>query len=181
MQDDDTILVQRCLNGERDAFGVIVDRYQKVVFNAAFRILNDREDASDITQAVFLKAFENLKSYNGNFRFFSWLYRIAVNESLNFQKQRSRTGLVDEEISSLEKGPEELLQDIELGEQVQSALMTLSVDYRTVIVLNHFHGLSYKEIGFVLDMPEKTVKSRLFTARQLLKECLLRKGYVSHE
>lgn len=181
MQDDDALIIQRCLDGDLASFEVIVDRYQRVVFNAAFRVLNDHDDASDVSQAVFIKVFENLKSFNRDLKFFSWLYRITINESLNFNKQKRRLDPVGEDIYSNEKGPDELLHDADISDRIQSALMTLSLEYRVVLVLNYFHDLSYREIGFVLEIPEKTVKSRLFTARQLLKERLLRKGVVKND
>ena len=174
--DEDAVLVQQCLNGNQKAFEVIVDRYQKPIFNAALRVLNDCEDAADVTQTAFVKAYENLHRFNARYKFFSWLYKIAVNEALNFFNQRKHFGEFDEDIASTEKTPEETYNDIEIGQKIQNSIMNLRFDYRVVLVLSHFQDLSYKEISYILDIPEKTVKSRLFTARQLLKNMLLKEN-----
>jgi len=169
---DDNILVQRCLQGDKKAFEEIVDRYQKTVFNAAFRILNDYEDAADVAQSVFIRVYENLEKFSARYKFFSWLYKITVNESLNFLKQRKEIGGIAAEEVADTKTPEDLYKDVELSESIQQALMQIGLDYRLVIVLRYFQDLSYNEISYVLDTPEKTVKSRLFTARNLLKNIM---------
>jgi RNA polymerase sigma-70 factor (ECF subfamily) len=171
----DAELVKQCLEGDRAAFGVLVDRYQKPVFNAALRIVGNGEDAADITQVVFLKAYERLRSYKPNYKFFSWLYRIAVNESINFAKARRQHEEIDDSIPA-EDGPggEETPEAVEAI--VEEALQALSLEHRLVLILCHLQELSYREAGYVLDLPEKTVKSRLFTARKVLKDVLIRKG-----
>ncbi|MBI4548248.1 MAG: sigma-70 family RNA polymerase sigma factor [Ignavibacteriae bacterium] len=178
MIESDVEIVQQCLNGHKNAFRFIVQRYHKTIFNAAFRILNDYDDATEVTQSVFVKAYENLYTFNKRYKFFSWLYRIAVNESLNFLGQRKHTDEVDESIISRDKTPYESYDDLEIQDKIQNALMRLNLDYRVVIVLCHFQDLSYKEISYVLDIPEKTVKSRLFTARQLLRGLLMKEGFT---
>ncbi len=172
MNRDDRILVRESLQGDRNAFEAIINRYEKMVYNVAFRILNNADDAADVTQSVFLNIYEHLNDYKPRFKFFSWIYRIAVNVSLNFQKQR-KEGESVEEISSDGKQPDEILADEERGEIIQQALMRIGLDYRVVIILSYFQDLSYAEIAYVLDLPEKTVKSRLFTARKLLRDILL--------
>ncbi len=169
---DDNILVRRCLQGDKKAFEEIVDRYQKTVFNAAFRILNDYEDAADVAQSVFIRVYENLEKFSARYKFFSWLYKITVNESLNFLKQRKQIGGIAAEEVADAKTPEDLYKDVELSESIQQALMQIGLDYRLVIVLRYFQDLSYNEISYVLDTPEKTIKSRLFTARNLLKNIM---------
>jgi len=174
--EDDSVLVSQCLRGDRKAFEVIVERYQKPVFNLALRIVNDYDDAQDVTQSAFVKAFENLKSYNPKYKFFSWLYRIALNESLNLVHQKKDLEELDEGLESKDKSPEEAYEDVALSEKIRDALMELRVDYRAVVVLKHFQNLSYKEVATILEVPEKTVKARLFTARQLLRGILTKKG-----
>ena len=174
--DDDLRLVEQCLEGDRKAFECIVDKYQKPMFNAALRILNDCEDAADAAQSAFIKAYENLRAYNKRYKFFSWLYRIAINESLNLLQQRRKFEGINEEIVSNDKTPEERYREKETSQRIQSALMEMDLDYRVVIVLSHFQDLSYKEMSYILDIPEKTVKSRLFSARQLLRSILQREG-----
>lgn len=176
VEQEDLVLIRECLSGSSRAFETIVNKYQKTVFNVAFRIINDHEDAEDITQSSFVKAFEHLETFNPSHKFFSWLYRIVVNESLNALNQKKRLEGLNEGLISKEKTPEETYDELETTENIDHALMDLTPDNRIVIVLKHFQNLSYTDIGHILDIPEKTVKSRLFTARQLLKSSLLKKG-----
>ncbi len=175
VEQDDLVLIRDCLTGNSHAFEPIVDKYQKTVFNVAFRIINDQEDAEDITQSSFVKAFENLEAFNPKHKFFSWLYRIVVNESLNALNQRKRLERLNDGLISKEKTPEETYDDLETSENIDHALMDLTPDYRIVVVLKHFQNLSYRDIGHILEIPEKTVKSRLFTAREQLKTRLLKR------
>ena len=174
-EDTDIILVRQCLKGNNRAFESIVDKYEKPVFNAALRIINNYQDAEDVTQSSFVKAFEKLPTFKPKYKFFSWLYRIVVNESLNFVSQRKRLQELNTDLVSREKTAEEAYDDIETSQQVQVAVMDLKVEHRVVIVLKHFQDLSYTEISQILDIPEKTMKSRLFTAREQLKTRLLRR------
>jgi len=175
---DDLRLVSESRQGRRDSFERLLLRYERSIFNAAYRILRDCEDAKDVTQNVFLKAFQNLEHFNAKHRFFSWIYRIALNESINLSKSRRRFDRAEDTRSEVRNTPENLLSRKELGEAVQSALMSLEFDYRVLIVLRHFNQCSYQEMGEILELPEKTVKSRLFTARTLLREILSEKGVL---
>jgi len=169
---EDLKLVSEARQGSRDSFERLLLRYERSIFNAAYRILRDYEDAKDVTQIVFLKAFQNLEHFDGQYRFFSWIYRIAVNESINLSKSRRRFDPGEDTRIEVRNTPENLLSRKELGGVVQAALMSLEFDYRVVIVLRHFSDCSYQEMGEILAIPEKTVKSRLFTARTLLREIL---------
>ena len=173
---DDTKLIERCIKGDRQAFEALLIQYEKPVFNAAYRMLNNREDASDVTQTVFLKVYENFDSFDPSRRFFSWVYRITLNESINWLAKQKRLEPLQHEPADDGKSPEQEVAGAELSAAVQAALMTIKTDYRTVIVLKHFLGCSYMEISEVLEIPEKTVKSRLFSARQLLKDALTNTG-----
>ena len=177
IEQDDLTLVERCLSGDNRAFEGIVEKYQKPVFNAVFRIVNDYDDSEDVTQAAFVKAYEKLRSFNRKYKFFSWLYRIAVNESINFVNSRKNLEGLDETVISNEKTPDETFDGIESSERIRDALLDLKLEYRTVVVLKHFQNLSYQEISYIVEIPEKTVKARLFTARELLRDILLRKGF----
>lgn len=157
---------------------MLMDRYEKPLFNAAYRVVNDYEDAMDATQSTFVKAYQNLHTFDTSRRFFSWIYRILLNESLNIVKQRKRFDELSDGIQVGGRSPEEHLQAQETGKRVQSALMDLKTDHRVVIVLKHYQGMSYREMSEVVGVPEKTIKSRLFSARRLLKDILLRKGLV---
>jgi RNA polymerase sigma-70 factor (ECF subfamily) len=178
LEDGDGILVQRCRGGDRRAFEALVVRYQKPVFNAALRMLRNPEDARDVAQTVFLKVYEHLADYDPNFRFYSWIYRIAVNESINMLgRRRHHEPIVGDEADD-SVGPEGNVDGQQVGLGIQRALMTLKPDYRSVIVLRHLLDCSYQDMAEILDLPVKTVKSRLFAARQLLAEAL-RKGGVT--
>ena len=175
---EDLRLVFESRQGSRDSFERLLLRYERSIFNAAYRILRDYEDARDVTQNVFLKAFQHLEHFNAKHRFFSWIYRIALNESINLCKSRRRSDGAEDTRSEVRNTPENLLSRKELGEAVQAALMSLKYDYRVLIVLRHFNHFSYQEMGEILELPEKTVKSRLFIARTLLRGILSEKGVL---
>jgi len=174
---EDLRLVQESRQGSRESFERLISRYEKAIFNAAYRILRDYEDAKDVTQNVFLKAFQSLDHFDAKRRFFSWIYRIALNESINLCKSRRRLEAV-EDTRVEENTPEKLMRRTELGGVVQAALMSLGFEYRVVIVLRHFNDCNYQEMSEILEIPEKTVKSRLFTARALLRNSLAKKGIL---
>ena len=169
---DDLALVGQTLAGQHEAFGVLVTRYQKVMYTVALRMLGNPEDARDATQDAFVKAFERLATFDGKHRFFSWLYRILVNECLNVRRDRRPEGPLDADTEGAGT-PFDATLESERREQIQLALLKLSPEYRTVVVLRHFAGQSYGEIAEALAIPEKTVKSRLYSARQRLGELLL--------
>lgn len=171
-------LVLESRQGSAEAFEGLVSVYQKPIFNVAYRILNDYEDARDVTQNVFLKVYENLERYDKKYRFFSWIYRIAVNESVNLRAAKRSQENIDHAKIKESHTPEKALNQRELDESIQSALMSLGIDYRIVIVLRHFNHCSYKDMSEILEIPEKTVKSRLFTARSLLRESLSGMGVL---
>ena len=176
IEKDDTDLVRQCLAGNKKAFERLVEKYHKTIFNIVYRMTRNYEDSADITQSVFLKTYENLGAFKPKFKFFSWLYRIVVNEALNFIKSGKKLSELDSKLISTEKNPEQKYADIELGVQVQSALMELDPEYRILILLKHFQHCSYQEISESLGLPLKKVKSRLYSARQMLKDILIRRG-----
>ena len=173
--DPDEALVARCLGGELEAFETIVSRYQRVLFNAAYRLLGDREDARDVAQGALVKAYEKLASFDPRYRFFSWIYRIVVNEALNTRDRRRPSAPLLWDLPA-SGNLEERLASRERSDSVQAALLRLSAEDREVIVLRHFAELSYAEIGETLGLPEKTVKSRLHEARQRLGRMLGAEG-----
>ena len=174
--DSDGMLVRRCREGDRRAFSALVVRYERPVYNAALRMLHDHEDARDVAQTVFLKAYEHLEDYDPQYRFYSWIYRIALNESINALNRRRRTDPIAEDERDGEPGPEETTGRMQLRRGIEEALMSIKPEYRSVIVLKHLLDCSYHDMCDILALPEKTVKSRLFTARQLLKAALLHRG-----
>jgi RNA polymerase sigma-70 factor, ECF subfamily len=170
--DLDRALVVRFLDGERAAGDELVNRYHRSVFNVALRMLGNTQDAEDVTQTAFGNAFEALDSYDPKYRFFSWIYRMTVNESLNTLKRRRNVVSLDGSFDV--PAPDAISQSAaEAEEKVGSALLELKPDDRAVVVLRHFVSFSYEEISDVLGVPVKTVKSRLFTARERLRQSLL--------
>jgi len=173
--DTDNALVERYRNGDRAAFTELVIRYQRPIYNAAFWVLRKAEDANDVTQDVFLKVAERLDEYDGQHRFFSWIYRIAINESLNLLRRNNRDDELDDEIDLPgpdTANPERQASDAQVSRRIQTALMGMSTNDRTVLTLRHFSECSYEEIGQILGLDEKTVKSRLFDARRRLRDLL---------
>lgn len=181
IENTDKNLVQECLAGNTRAFESLIDKYQKKIFNIVYRMTNNYNDAEDITQSVFIKVYENLGRFNPKFKFFSWLYRIALNESLNLMNQKKRLVELDDNFIQLEKTPEEEYDDLELSERIQNALMKIDSEHRILIVLKHLEGFSYQEMAYMLDLTEQKVKSRLFAARQVLKNVLNKRESVRHD
>jgi len=173
--DDDRVLVERYLSGDRDAFTALVVRYQRPIYNAAFWVLKKHEDAHDISQTVFLKVAERADEYDPKYKFFSWIYRIAVNESLNLlRRNRHEDELEDDvELAGDEStGPERQASAAQLARQLRKAMMTMATSDRLVLTLRHFSECSYDEMAQILEIDEKTVKSRLFEARRRLRGLL---------
>ena len=174
---EDNDCIRRCLEGDADAFEGLVVKYQKPVFNAIYHMVQNREDASEILQAVFLKAYLNLKSFDTSRKFFSWIYRIAMNDSINFVSSRHQSEPIDPMFQSDDATPEEDVETRELARLLDQEIAKLPAEQRAVVILRHISNLSYEEIAEALQIPEKTVKSRLFDARQRLRVAFLALGY----
>jgi RNA polymerase sigma-70 factor, ECF subfamily len=172
----DRALVQRYLDGDQYAASDLVDRYQRRLFNVALRMLGNAQDAEDVTQTVFGNAFHSLESYDPTYRFFSWIYRMTVNESLNAIKRRKQMVTLEDHLAIPASG---IAADdaVEVEEHVGKALMQLKPDDRAVVVMRHFSHLSHAEIGEVLGISAQTVKSRLFTACDRLRTLLIAQGH----
>ena len=169
--DTDQALLERYRDGDRAAFTELVVRYQRPIYNAAFWLTRRAEDASDIAQIVFLRVAERLADYDPRYKFFSWIYRIAVNESLNLLRRNGREDALDDEVDTPDgesANPEWRVGAAEVSRRIHGALMSMSTNDRMVLTLRHFSECSYQEIGQILDLDEKTVKSRLFEARHRL-------------
>ena len=175
-REPDEGLIERLRRGDDAAFRELVVKYQRPLYNAAYRVLGREEDARDITQVVFLRVAERLAGYDARYRFFSWVYRIALNESLNLLRRAGREEpLADdtEEIAGADDGnPETRLAAAQVSEQVQRALMQMKFTDRAVLTLRHFSECSYEEIAEILEIKVETVKSRLFDARARLRVLL---------
>ena len=173
--DDDRALLTRFRGGDREAFTALVVRYQRPIYNAALAILRRAEDASDVTQTVFLRIVERGDGYDPQYKLFSWLYRIAVNESVDLLRRGRREEPLDDEIDIPDpdgRGPEAVLSEVQMSERIRRSVMSMSVNDRVVLTLRHFSDCSYEQIAEILDLDEKTVKSRLFDARRRLRGLL---------
>jgi len=174
-QEPDSLWVEQTLAGDQDAFGNLVLRYERDVFNLTYRMLNNRGEAEDAAQEAFLRAYANLDRYDPARPFKTWLLSIASNHCIDRIRRRRLTWLSLEEplpphpaLTSDVPGPEESTLDHERSEEVQALLDELSPEYRIAVVLRYWYDLSYAEIAEMLNTTESAVKSRLFRARQAL-------------
>lgn len=177
--DADQDLVARCRAGDREAFAELVRKYQNRILTLATRMLDNRSEAEDVAQDIFIKVFQSLHDFRGASRFSTWLYRVTVNHCLNYIRRRTRQQqtLVGAESSewmqeSPASNPHKRLEQKERWVLVQAKLQVLSPEHRTIILLRDFEGLSYEEIADVLQLETGTVKSRLHRARMELKALL---------
>ncbi len=181
MGSDDRDLIAACLQGRTAAFGELVGRYQDRLYNTVFRMLENKEDASDVVQEAFLGAYQSLKSFKGDSLFFTWLYRIAVNTAISYKrKQRvfprlhsGPGGAPDVADTSDAIRPEKALEMAEDEKRVHEALMRLSLEHRTVLVMKDMEGQKYEDMAQTLQVPIGTVRSRLHRARLELRGILL--------
>ena len=167
---EDPDLIARTKRGKVEAFNVLVSRWERRVFNYLLRLVSNREDAMDLSQEVFLKAYQNLGRLEDPARFGPWLFRIAHNEAFSqLRKKRPEVGL---EGRRLDRRTPPRLEPIELSLAVESALARLSADQREAVLLKIYQGFKFEEMAVVLSCPVSTVKSRLYSALDLLKETL---------
>lgn len=172
-------MVADCQNGDRKAMDTLVRQLKEPVYNSAYRMLGNADEAADVTQTTLLKVFENIQRFNPKYRLFSWTYRIAMNEAIDQIKRRGRTTTLDDPPAPKADSPQEKTATSQLADEVQATLMELNEDHRAVIVMRYFGECSYEDIGRVLEIPERTVKSRLYTARQQLRKRLNEHGVFS--
>jgi RNA polymerase sigma-70 factor (ECF subfamily) len=170
---EDADLIQRAAKGSVEAYNLLVSRWEKRVYNYLLRITANREDALDLTQDVFLKAYQNLRKLDDLSRFAPWLYRIAHNEAYSmFRKRRPETDMEEIEPESTGHGIAvggTSVFPVELTLAVASALERLSPDQREAVVLKIYQGFKFEEMAEILACPVSTIKSRLYTALELLK------------
>lgn len=180
--DSDWALVQRVQSGEVGAFDQLIKKYRERVYSVIYNMTANREDAADLTQEAFIKAFQSINRFQGQSSFFTWLYRIAVNSTLtHLRKSKLRTFFSFEKINEEDKSSEVLNQLTdkkgadrevyvkELQEKLNEAMQKLSIKHRTVVTLFEIDGLSHEEIAEVMDCSVGTVRSRLHYAKQLLQ------------
>ena len=179
-REQEYLIVQRVLEGDTNAFEELVLEYEKKVYNVALRMLNNSEDAADMTQEGFIKAYNSLSGFRGDSKFSVWLTRIVSNLCLDFMRSRNRRPTVslsmeDEDgedvqldIADTSQSPEQLLERSLTRESVRRGLQSLPEDYREILLLREIQGFSYEEIAGTLDLETGTVKSRIFRARKRL-------------
>lgn len=175
---EDNKLVRQTLDGNTAAFTTLVEKYQTPIYHLELKLSGDSDDAKDLTQDVFIKAYEKLNTFDFKYKFFSWLYRIGMNEGINFKNRAKRKTELDQRLPAEEGSPVEELERKELSNMMQFCLDKLKDEYQTLIIMKHYEGFSYEEIGEILELSEKTVKSRLYMARQQLKKIILDEGGV---
>ncbi len=182
----DEQIVKRALTGDAEAFGEIVQRWERRIFALAYGMLGREEDARDATQETFLAAFRNLRGFRGDAKVSSWLHRIAVNQCITRQRRakvRNEAAIEDEEqrqassfSSPLELSPSRVAEGKESIDAVRRAVNSLPLDLRQVVLMKEFEELTFREIAEALDLPLSTVKSRLYTAIQQLQMRLQKFG-----
>lgn len=188
--DEDYNLVSLCKKGNVDAFEVLVRKHQKRMLNIAYRMIGNYEDACEITQDAFVSAYKGIKDFKEKSRFSTWLYTIVLNLSRNrlnqlkIQSYREEFSFNDPVItddSQINKEPAsgettilERLERRDVQQKVQGCINSLDSEFREVLILRDIHGFSYDEISNMLKIPEGTVKSRIFRARDILRDCLKR-------
>jgi RNA polymerase sigma factor RpoE len=184
-QVDEIELVQRARKGDLAAYDDLVRRYQERIYATIYHMTSNHEDANDLAQEAFIKAFQALKSFKGGSSFYTWVYRIAVNKTINFLKQRKNKAHMslddldfnaehDPDLVALisEKTPRREVNLAELQEKLNGAMQKLSEPHRLVVTLHDVQGLSHEEIAKIMDCNIGTVRSRLFYARQQLQAYL---------
>ncbi len=186
-KESDIDLIRSAKRGNSTAFDELVVRYQQQIYYSIIRIVLNKEDANDVVQDTFIKAYSNLERFDERYRFYTWIYRIAVNTALNLiQKKKNREDYGEHRDEDDQYNPpdtkntEHVYEQIEFQEHVQNALDQLSPDMRSVFVLRVYDELSYKEIADVMDISLGTVMSRLNRARNSLKK-YLEKSKVIHK
>lgn len=178
----DAVLVGRAREGEYAAYEELIRRHQRKIYALVYNMTSNKEDAEDMVQDVFVKAFASLKNFKGDSSFYTWVYRIAVNRTINFLKKRKRNPdlSLDDMDQAIERDPayvelrarESPVRDAglsELQKKLNEALQTLSEKHRTVVVLHDIQGVPHEEIARMIGCSEGTVRSRLFYARQHLQ------------
>ncbi len=181
---NDKQVIERVLEGDNGAFEILILKYQSQVFYTALNIVKNKEYAEDICQDAFLKAYEKLDTLHDKDHFYSWLKRIAVNLSLNHYEKDKRVVDVEDENDDVDyferlttgECPEDFIIKDELRKYVRFFVDALPERLRTVVILREVEDLSYEEISEMLHIPLGTVRSRLFNARQIVKERLIKQG-----
>lgn len=190
-EDSDAALVERVKNGDMAAFDALTLKYRERLFGVVYNMLGNREDAMDIVQDAFIKAFSSIGSFRGSCAFYTWLYRIAVNMGITFLKRSRMRRFFSFENSNEEMASAEVVEKLsvncgggrraamlsEIREKLNEALQSLSIKHRTVVILYEIEGLSHQEIAEITGTTPATVRTRLHYAKQQLQSLL--KDYIN--
>jgi len=184
LDSNDLQLIERALNGDQQAFKEILDRYRGPVFSVIVKMVRNKEEAEDLAQEAFIKAFNSLSSFNAQYAFSTWLYKIAINNCIDhFRKKKlkvcsldkpmtAKDGDIKREFPDVNLTADRDLLDTEKNKIIQDAIEELPEKYRMSIVYRHQEEKSYEEIAELMDIPLGTVKARIFRAREMLKKKL---------
>lgn len=184
----DVELIAKAISGREDGFEELVRRYQRPITNYVFRMLNDYDSSLDVTQEVFIKVYNSLERYSSEYKFSTWLYRIAHNAAIDFIRRRSpneqsietenKDGAYQLQIESPNPTPEQERERSEWRTEIETVVKCLPSVYRELILLRHAQDLSYDEIAEVTNLPLGTVKNRLFRAREMMREIFIERGFT---
>lgn len=181
----DNLLIEQCLKGQQSSFSELIDKYKNLVFDLAYRMTYNLQDAEDISQEVFIRVYKSLYNFNPNYKFSTWLYQMT----LNICRDRFRKGKIpsvsldaplnkddQKDFSSIipdnQNNPEDIIMGVEQTNFINALIASLSPKYREIIILRHLRDLSYEEMSKILNISLGSVKSRIFRARELLKNKL---------
>ena len=184
MKPDETDLISRCQKGDQDALKEIFDQYREKVYRIAYGVVRHREDALDIVQEVFIKLFRSIKHFEGKSRFYTYLYRMAMNTAIDHSRKTKKnpTSSIDVEggfvpVDAIENRPDRIAVRKELGERLKRAMDKLPDDQRTALIFREVEGLSYQEMAEAMECSIGTVMSRLHYGRKKVQESL--RDYVN--
>ncbi|MDZ7860258.1 MAG: sigma-70 family RNA polymerase sigma factor [Candidatus Krumholzibacteriota bacterium] len=192
MKKEDIKLINRCLEGDEKSFEILLNKYKGPVFSICLRMVNNRDDAEDLSQDLFIRVFNMLDRYNPAFPFSSWIYRITSNLCIDFLRKKKRNrllstdqpikgkdGTMQRQLVSKEIGPERKTEVSEKMKALEESIGMLPEPYRIIIILRHQQQLSYEEISDMLAVPLGTVKARIHRGRKMIVDFLSDRGIIS--
>lgn len=185
----DIELINRALGGDQQAYNDILKKYRAPLYNLLYRMVRNKMETEDLVQEAFIKAFSSLASFNDDYAFSTWLYKIAINNCIDFFRKKklktfpidrpieSKDGNIKRELPDVSYRPDKNLLSQEKDKLIEDAILSLPEKYRTAIILRHHEDKTYEEISEIMHIPLGTVKARIFRAREMLKKQLKHKLY----
>lgn len=181
-------LITKAISGREDGFEELVRRYQRPIIGYVYRMLNDYDASLDVTQEVFIKVYNSLERYSSDYKFSTWLYRIAHNAAIDYMRRNSvvkqsielenEDGSYQLQIESPRPNPEQEREQTEWRNEIDSVVKCLPPTYKELILLRHTQDLSYDEIAVITGLPLGTVKNRLFRAREMMRDMFIERGFT---